>query len=153
MKLLKPFIIFLIINFGALGIGSLFMAAGPKSEWYLQLNKAPWTPDGWVFGAAWITIMVCFSAYMVFLYTKRMTNKVAILFVAQFILNVSWNFLFFNNKLIDIALVNIILLTMIICAFLMTYLKDLKWKSLLILPYFIWLCIATSLNLYISLYN
>jgi tryptophan-rich sensory protein len=153
MKFLKPFIIFLIINFGALGIGSLFMAAGPKSEWYLQLNKAPWTPDGWVFGAAWTAIMICFSAYMVFLYIKRTTNKVLVLFVTQFILNISWNFLFFNNKLIDISLVNIILLTVIICAFLMTYLKDLKWKSLLILPYFIWLCIASSLNLYISLYN
>ncbi|WCO00548.1 TspO/MBR family protein [Psychroserpens ponticola] len=153
MKFFKPFIIFLIINFSALGIGSLFMANGPKGDWYMQLEKAPWTPEGWVFGAAWTIIMICFSIYMAFLYLKRFTKKVITLFIIQFILNISWNLLFFNLKLVDLALVNIILLTLIVIAFLITYAKDLKGKSLLILPYAIWLCIATSLNLYISLYN
>lgn len=153
MKFLKPFIIFLIINFGALAIGSLFMAEGPQGDWYLQLEKAPWTPDGWVFGAAWTSIMICFSAYMAFLYVKRFTKKIQTLFIIQIMLNILWNFLFFNQKLIDIALINIILLTIIVLAFLFTYLKDLKGKSILILPYAIWLCIATSLNLFISIYN
>lgn len=153
MTFVKPFIIFLILNFGGLGIGRLLMANGSKSDWYLLLRKAPWTPDGWVFGAAWTTIMICFSIYMTLLYLKRPTRKVIALFVIQFILNVSWNFVFFNQKLIDLALINITLLTVIVSAFLITYVKDLKSKSLLILPYFIWLCIATSLNLYISLYN
>ncbi|WP_040281000.1 TspO/MBR family protein [Psychroserpens damuponensis] len=153
MKFFKPFIVFLIINFGALGLGSLLMANGPKSLWYIQLNKAPWTPDGWVFGAAWSIIMILFSVYMTFLYTRRKTKKVAVMFTIQFILNVSWNLLFFNQKLIHVALVNITLLTIIICAFLATYAKDLKWKSLLIVPYVLWLFIATSLNLYISLHN
>jgi len=153
MKLIKPLLIFLILNFGALGIGSLFMADGPKGDWYLQLQKAPWTPDGWVFGAAWTSIMICFSVYMTYLYLERFTKKVQVLFLIQFILNISWNFLFFNQKLIDIALVNIVLLTFIVAVFLFTYIKDLKGKSLLILPYLIWLCIATSLNLYISIYN
>ncbi|WP_047545587.1 TspO/MBR family protein [Psychroserpens sp. Hel_I_66] len=153
MKFLKPFFAFLIINFGALGIGSLLMADGPKGEWYLQLNKAPWTPDGWVFGAAWTLIMIYFSIYMAFLYVKRPTKKVITLFTLQFVLNVLWNFLFFNQKLIEVALANIVLLTIVVAAMLFTYTKDLKVKSFLILPYLIWLCIATSLNLYILLYN
>jgi tryptophan-rich sensory protein len=97
--------------------------------------------------------MVLFSLYMAFLYLKRPTTKIATLFIIQFVLNISWNFLFFNQKLTDIALLYIILLTIIVSALFLTYIKDLKGKSLLILPYFIWLCIATSLNLYISLYN
>ncbi len=129
------------------------MADGPKGDWYQQLNKAPWTPDGWVFGAAWTIIMVCFSIYMTHLYLQRPTKKVNTLFIIQFFLNISWNFLFFNQKLVDLALVNITLLTIIVCAFLVTYLRDLKRKSILILPYLFWLCIATSLNLYITLYN
>ena len=52
MNKLKYLIIFLIINFGALGLGVLLMQNGPETDWYLQLNKAPWTPPGWVFGAA-----------------------------------------------------------------------------------------------------
>ncbi|WP_460218532.1 TspO/MBR family protein [Psychroserpens sp. MEBiC05023] len=153
MKFVKPFIVFLILNFGALGIGSWFMANGPQGNWYQQLEKAPWTPDGWVFGAAWTTIMICFSAYMAFLYTKQPTKKVLLLFCFQFIMNVGWNIVFFNQKLIDLGLITIVSLTIIVAAILMTYYKDLKGKSILILPYLIWLCIATSLNLYISLYN
>jgi tryptophan-rich sensory protein len=153
MKFFKTFIIFIIINFGALGFGTLLMGEGAQSSWYLALEKAPWTPDGWVFGAAWTLIMILFSIYMSFLYLNRPTTKIAALFIIQFALNISWNFFFFNQKLIDIALINIICLTLIVSVFLVTYFKDLKGKSLLILPYFIWLCIATSLNLYISLYN
>ncbi|MDG5493145.1 TspO/MBR family protein [Psychroserpens sp. SPM9] len=153
MKFLKLLVSFLVINFSALGIGSYLMNNGPKSEWYESLSKAPWTPEGWVFGAAWITIMVCFSIYMALLYSIRPTSNVKLLFTLQFLLNVGWNFIFFNQKLTILGLITIILLTVIVAAFLLTYLKDLKVKSVLILPYLIWLCIATSLNLYIVLYN
>ena len=60
MKSLKLILFFLILNFGALGIGSFLMNNGPTSTWYLTLNKAPWTPPGWVFGFAWFTIMILF---------------------------------------------------------------------------------------------
>ncbi len=153
MKFLKPLIVFLIINFGALAIGTWLMQNGPQNDWYLDLNKAPWTPDGWVFGAAWFSIMVCFSIYMTFIYLEDFHKKTIALFIIQFILNVAWNLWFFNLKLINIGLLNIVLLTIVVFIFLFTYYKLLKWKSVLILPYAIWLCIATSLNLYIFLYN
>ena len=63
-------IIFFLLNFGALGIGGFFTGPGVSSEWYQNLNKAPWTPPGWVFGAAWTTIMICFSIYMAFAWEK-----------------------------------------------------------------------------------
>lgn len=153
MKFLKLFLIFLIINLGALGLGVLFMGDGPTSDWYTSMNQAPWTPPNWLFGAAWTFIMLCFSFYMTFLYLKHPTKKVITLFVIQFILNVAWNFVFFNQHLIAIGLGTIIVLTFIITVMLITYLKLMKAKSLLILPYFIWICIATSLNLYILLHN
>ena len=61
MKLTKLIIFFIIINFGGLAIGSWLMNNGPLSIWYTSLNQAPWTPEGWVFGAAWTTIMFCFQ--------------------------------------------------------------------------------------------
>ncbi len=153
MKFLKTFILFLIFNFAALGVGSWLMDNGPQTDWYTSLNKAPWTPPGWVFGAAWTTIMICFSIYMAFLYIKSPTNKVKILFSIQFILNIIWNYIFFNQHMVAIGLVVIIALTLVVGTFLLTFKNELKVKSLLILPYFIWLIIATSLNLYIFLYN
>lgn len=153
MKFLKPFLLFLIVNFGALGLGVLLMGTGPTSDWYTSMNQAPWTPPNWVFGAAWTFIMVCFSIYMAFLYLKNPTKKVITLFVIQFILTVAWNFVFFNQHLVAIGLGTIIALTFIVTVFLVTYFKLMKAKTLLILPYFIWLCIATSLNLYILVNN
>ncbi|WP_034040404.1 TspO/MBR family protein [Wocania ichthyoenteri] len=153
MKLFKYTIVFLILNFGALAIGSWLMDNGPQTDWYTNLNKAPWTPPGWVFGAAWTTIMVCFSIYMALLYKIIPNTKLKILFLIQFVLNIIWNYIFFNQHLITLGLICITLLTGIIAKFLFDYKNELKAKSLLILPYFIWLCIATSLNAYILIYN
>lgn len=150
---IKYLILFLFVNFGGLGLGSWLMKNGPMTSWYQNLNKAPWTPPGWVFGAAWTTIMVCFSVYLVFLFTKRFSKKKLILFIFQVLLNVSWNYIFFNQKLVLFALVIITLLTAVIFYLFITYYKEQKRVSFLLLPYMIWLCIATSLNLYILIHN
>ncbi len=145
--------LFLGINFGALGIGSWLMNNGPKTAWYIEINKAPWSPPGWVFGVAWTTIMICFAIYLTFLFTKQNSTKVKILFVTQVVLNVSWNYIFFNQHNVGLALLNIALLTILVFYFLIGFRKQLKFKSLLVLPYAIWLCIATSLNYYIYAFN
>lgn len=149
----KYLILFLIINFGGLALGSWLMNNGPNSDWYLNLDKAPWTPPGWVFGAAWTTIMVCFSVYLVFLFIKNFNKKKLILFIIQVLLNVSWNYIFFNQRLVLFALVTITLLTSVIFYLFITYYKEQKRFSFLLLPYMVWLCIATSLNLYILIHN
>lgn len=153
MKLLKNIIIFLVINFGALAIGSWLMDNGPQTDWYTSLNQAPWTPQGWVFGVAWSTIMVCFSIYMAYLYKLLPTTKVITLFAVQIVLNVIWNYIFFNQHLVGVGFTVILLLTFTIATITLSFIKDMNAKTLLILPYLIWLCIATSLNGYILLNN
>lgn len=152
-KMTLYIILFLIINFGALYIGSYLMNSGPTSNWYLTLNKAPWTPPGWVFGVAWTTIMVCFSLYLAYLVGFKSEINFWMLFGIQFILNVSWNYVFFNQHFIGVALVIIILLTILIGYYLFNFLNHMKLKTLLIIPYFLWLLIATSLNAYSYLKN
>lgn len=153
MKFWKAFVVFLIINFGALGLGSWLMDNGPQSEWYTSLNQAPWTPPGWAFGAAWTSIMICFSIYMAFLYLKEPTIKVKILYLVQFILNVSWNFVFFNQHLMALGLTILIGLTVVVALFLFLFKSRMHFKTLFILPYLLWLCIAVSLNAYILFNN
>lgn len=146
-------ILFLLINFGGLALGSWLMNEGPMTDWYFNLNKAPWTPPGWVFGAAWTTIMICFSFYLTSLFVNNYQKKKLFLYGFQVILNISWNYIFFNIHQVFLALVVIFLLTALIFYFFITYCKEQKKKSYLLLPYMIWLCIATSLNLYILIYN
>ncbi len=143
-------IIFLALNFGALAIGGLFTSKGVSSDWYAELQKAPWTPPGWVFGAAWTTIMICLSIYMAYLWPVSTNRNLLIwLYVIQLILNIGWNptFFYYHNVLGGLML--ICGLTILIGFMLFYYFPQLKLISILIAPYFIWLIIATSLNLYI----
>lgn len=153
MKKYQLVILFLIINFAALGIGSWLMDNGPMTEWYMSLNQAPWTPPGWLFGVAWTTIMICFSFYMASL-IKLVTNTFVVsLFAIQFVLNVSWNYIFFNQHLVGFGLIIILFLTIVVGTFLFKYIPVLKTKTWLIVPYFGWLIIASSLNAYILFNN
>ena len=154
MKKIYLFILFLIINFGALAIGSWFMGDAVSGEWYSNLNKAPWTPPGWVFGAAWTLIMICFSIYLSYLFSIRNSKFVIAVYTSSVLLNVSWNYFFFNQQLTTLGLVNIVLLTLLIIYFFITFGDDkLSRLKYLLLPYIIWLCIATSLNGYVVFNN
>ena len=161
MKIFKLSTLFVLINFGALEIGSWLMNEGASSFWYKNLNRALWEPPGWVFGVAWTTVMLCFSIYLAFI-IKGLEISFSIfnyktdlfkLYLFHLLLNISWNYLFFNKHLIELALIDIIILTILMFYFLFKYFSVLKFKSILILPYCIWLIIASSLNFYIAIYN
>ncbi|GAB55947.1 tryptophan-rich sensory protein [Glaciecola punicea ACAM 611] len=152
--LIKYIVIFFIINFAALGIGSLATGAAVSGEWYTSINKAPWTPPGWAFGAAWTTIMVFFSVFMGFAYNEVADKKKLVaLYTAQWILNVSWTPVFFMLEQVIPGLIIIGALSVLVGYFLVHYRAVLKVKVLLMLPYFVWLLIATSLNAYILFNN
>lgn len=145
---------FLLLNFGALALGSLFTSAGVSSAWYAEMAKAPWSPPGWVFGFAWTTIMICFSVYMAQVWKLSDQKKlVGGLYSLQWILNVLWNPTFFYLQSPAAALCLIIGLTLLVGYMLYTYGPLVKFTSGLIVPYFLWLLIATSLNWYIVAHN
>ena len=147
-------ILFLALNFSSLAIGVFVTGEGVPSEWYTQLNKAPWEPPGWVFGAAWSTIMICFAIYMSFLWEfLKSRKKIMLLFGLQWILNVGWSPVFFYYNNIILGLIVIALLTFLIGYMLYLYKVQLRVKSILILPYLTWLLIATSLNGYVFFNN
>lgn len=148
------FILFFLLNFSALALGSFLMNNGPASDWYLGLNKAPWTPPGWMFGFAWSTIMVFFTLFMAFsLKINGNQNLLIFLFIVQWVLNVAWSPLFFRYQMVFTALVVIILLTIVVGWLFFSQLTDMGIKSLFILPYFLWLFVAISLNAYVLVKN
>lgn len=152
--MIKFFVFFLIINFGALALGGWLMDNGPMTDWYIQLNKAPWTPPGWVFGVAWTTIMICFSIYLAQLFSFEVNSKIVLLFALQVFLNIIWNFLFFNKHLILSGLIVLVLLTVLILYFFFNFNQGkISYYRFFLLPYILWLFVAISLNAYILIYN
>ena len=149
MSKILIFGLFLILNFGVLALGSLLMGSSPiENEWYVHLNKAPWTPPGWVFGAAWTTIMLLFTIYLTLQQKEKLTNKRFIfLFTLQFLTNVLWNPIFFYFHWMFLGMVVIFLL--FVSLVLMLYYFNLRsWKSILLLSYLLWLSVAFTLNAY-----
>lgn len=149
------FVIFLTVNFLALAIGSWLMNNGPRSDWYLSLNKAPWTPPGFVFGLAWSTIMVCFAFYMTKLSFQYsfLYRKLVVLYSMQWILNVAWNYTFFNQQRILLGFLVLLMLFVLLVYFFFIFKSQLKKHTFFLLPYLLWMLIAISLNGFILVNN
>lgn len=156
MRKIAVFVLFLVMNFGALAIGGILMGASPaENNWYTSLHQAPWTPPGFVFGIAWTIIMLCFSMYLVtsseFFLSEPKRRKT---YIIHLVLNVAWNPVFFYLHLTWLAFPILIglILTLIQLNRQMAYTFSTA-KSWLLFPYFIWLAIAASLNAYIAIMN
>ena len=149
MSKILVFGLFFVLNFGALALGSLLIGSSPiENEWYVQLNKAPWTPPGWVFGAAWTTIMLLFTIYLTLQQKAKLTDKrFILLFALQFLTNVLWNPLFFYFHWTFLGMI-VIFLLFVSLVLMLYYFKLRSWKSIFLLPYLLWLTIAFSLNAY-----
>lgn len=147
-------VLFLLLNFGALGLGSYLMGEGPMGLWYQELNKAPWTPPGWVFGAAWTLIMVALSIYMSkAVQVPQWSKTLIVLYALQWVLNVSWNPLFFMFHKMGASLVVMLLLIAVVAAMALVGKKELPLASWWLTPYLLWLSIAATLNGYALMHN
>jgi translocator protein len=156
MKSIGIVALFLFLNFSALGIGAWLMGGETQGSWYSGLNKAPWTPPGWVFGAAWFSIMVLFSIYMWQMHFTLANDEKPLfyaIFALQWVLNVMWNPLFFRWHWVLVGLVVIVLLWLIVIYMMIKGFKTTQFGGWAVLPYAIWLGIATSLNAYIVINN
>lgn len=141
-------VVFLVLNFAGLGLGGWLMGEGPTGDWYAQLNKAPWTPPGWVFGVAWSIIMVCYSLYLAKLVEKQNTPFVWSVVGLAWVLNVAWNYVFFDQHQVLAGLIVLGLLLALI-AYLFTGFALSLPVRLLLVPYLVWMAVAISLNGYI----
>jgi tryptophan-rich sensory protein len=151
-KNLHIFLVFLLINFFGLFLGGLFTNDGITSTWYFDLNKALWTPPGWVFGASWTLIMLSLSILNYFMW-KGKERVFLHLWIQSWIFNFLWNPMFFSLKSVELSLVIIMYLLILVSSMFYVTFKRYKHIHLLLLPYIIWLIIATSLNIYIVIFN
>ena len=149
--------LFLILNFGALALGALFMGEDPGSnEWYIQLNKAPWTPPGWMFGLAWTVIMITYAFYMDRLIARVHPDflfNVYAFYGVQWVLNVIWNPVFFAWHLTVLGAIVIFLLILVLVGVNINYSTKNTVSLILLIPYVLWLSIALSMNLFVVIMN
>lgn len=151
MKRFKPLAILAFggMNAGALALGGYFTGPGVTSTWYTELNQAPWIPPGPVFGIAWTLVMVGLTLFMAKRREPAVQRKLLPWYAIQWLLNVAWNPLFFAFKRPDWALFDMVLL---FACVLMLW-RHAKIQAWWLIPYIAWLMVATSLNVWVVLFN
>lgn len=150
MKIL-PFLVFALVNFVGLYFGGRFTTEGVQSEWYAELDKAPWTPPGWVFGAAWTLVMVGYSWFQAGIWRGTEAGSRGLwiaAFALSWALNVLWNPVFFGWHGLGLGLVVLLLLqgTISWMAFQSHGVGSTGLWRWAMLPYWLWLWVAISLN-------
>ncbi|NBN99685.1 MAG: tryptophan-rich sensory protein, partial [Flavobacteriia bacterium] len=99
-------------------------------------------------------LMVCYSIYLAFAVVQFQNKRLFWgVYLLQWVLNVAWNPLFFKYHWTEVALIDLLALTAVIYFSLLRFIPLRSWKAWLLLPYAIWVVIATSLNAYIVFMN
>ena len=135
-------------TFLALLLGGLSSSNTGDDIWYQELTKSSLNPPGYVFGIVWpiLYLFMSISSYRAF------ENIYKIFFVKLFFNNI-WSWLFFAFHLPVIALLDIWLLIFLNIKITIVLFKTDRISTFLYIPYVLWLCFASYLNLFIVINN
>ncbi|NNC99015.1 MAG: tryptophan-rich sensory protein [Gammaproteobacteria bacterium] len=146
---LKSLPIFLIACILTLGFGGLFLP-GP---WYESLHKAPWNPPNVVFPIVWsaLYLLIAVAGWLIFTHSDLRLKQ---LWVLQLLLNGAWSWIFFGQHWVLVAMVDIALLNVVVATLIWRCFRScLPAAGWLLLPYLLWIALASSLNAYILIAN
>lgn len=140
--------VFILVCFGAAGIGSWFTTPALGS-WYAELRKPAWNPPGWIFGPVWtvLYLLMAIAAWLVWRKAGFGAGRTAlVLFAVQLVLNVAWSALFFGQHNPGAAFVDIVLLWLAIAATAAAFRPFSPAATWLLAPYLAWVTFASALN-------
>lgn len=126
------------------------------SQFYNKLNKPVFSPPQWVFAPVWSILYILMFASIVIIgkNTPVYLKPAAIsIFLLQLVLNLIWTPMFFIHHKIKNALFICITLTVTVLFMIILFAQISKIAALLLIPYLIWLILASALNLAIVKLN
>ena len=126
-------------------------------EWYQQLIRPSWSPPSWLFGPVWtfLYVLIAISFFRVFQLTfqKRIPLIVALPFILNLIFNFAFTPLQFGLKNNLLAAIDIILVLVTLIWAMTAIYSHYKWLAFIQIPYLLWVCFATFLQLTILYLN
>lgn len=140
-------IIAAVATTGVLATGGALTEIGP---WYHSLRHPSWRPPNWAFGPMWgiIGAFTCAAAVLIWRASPTEWDKVLTLglFAINACFNVLWNVLFFKLRRPDWALIDVACLWLSILALILVFYPRSPLAAALLVPYLIWVSIASVLN-------
>lgn len=151
-----PLLISIGINL-AIGITAAYFTRPEITTWYRGLNKPSFTPPDWLFPPVWtlLYIMIGVSAYLFWEKRDESVNyyKARSMYVMQLLFNFFWSYVFFGMHNPLGGAVIIVVLIMLIASCIFYFSKFDKLAAKLLIPYLVWVCYATALNIGILMLN
>lgn len=126
-------------------------------SWYARLIKPAWAPPSWLFGPVWTvlyTIIAVSFGYVGYLYVQK---RIPFIVLLPFILNIVFNALFtpvqfgLRNNWLASADILLVLGTLVWC--MASIFPYARWVAYINIPYLLWVCFATVLQLTITYLN
>lgn len=136
----------LLLSFAAAAVGAV--ASVHAREFYAGLVRPSWAPPGWVFGPVWSVLYTCMgiAAWLVWKDAGFASVRKALgLFIAQFVINALWSWLFFAWHRGAWAFADIVVLWILIAWTALEFSRRRISAGVLLLPYLGWVTFATAL--------
>jgi translocator protein len=126
-------------------------------EWYQSLQKPSWTPTPSTIGLIWRIlypiIIVTFGFVFVQAMRKKLPWKVALPFGINLLANLIFTPILFGMRNLPLAAVDILIVWTTVPWMMSAVCKHHRWVALAQVPYFVWVSIATVLQLTITWTN
>lgn len=126
-------------------------------KWYAQLIKPTWAPPSWLFGPVWSVLYIIIAISYGMVFWLALQRKISWWIVLPFALNLLFNVIFtpiqFGLRSNILAAVDILLvLATLIWAMVAIY-PRMRWIAYAQIPYLLWACFATILQLTVTYLN
>jgi benzodiazapine receptor len=146
----------IVASYGAGAIGSVFTAAKIPT-WYTTLEKPAFTPPNAVFMPVWFTLYALMGIAVYLVWRKGLQTEgvksAFVLFWVQLALNALWSVVFFGYESLIGGFAIILALGIILLITIIKFFKISKVAGGLLIPYIVWIGIASSLNASVMILN
>jgi tryptophan-rich sensory protein len=130
--------------------------SGEDNGWFQTLIKPEAQPPGWVFGVVWPTLYFLMGlAFAMVLHARGARSRplAIVLFITQFLINLSWSPIFFGQHKVSTAFYVIIAMLVAAIATTVVFAQVRKAAAWLMVPYLVWISFASILNFQIDRLN
>ena len=143
MSSILSFVVFFAIILAVASSGAVFK----PGSWYESLEKPGWNPPNWAFPVVWsaLYVMIAIAGWRVY----EAAGLVTLPFLAygvQLALNAAWSALFFGMRRPGLAFADVLAMWVAVAINALLFYPIDAIAGLLMIPYLIWVTIASCLN-------
>lgn len=127
------------------------------SLWYQEIIRPEWAPPAWLFGPVWSILYIIIAISFIYVFIKIYKKEIPKYLALPFVLNIFFNIIFspiqFGLQNFLLASIDIILVLITLVWAQISIYKYAKWVALINIPYLLWVCFATVLQITVTILN